>query len=135
MKEQGELVLLQAESVEDALTWCTSTSAKRAYIHSIAHSDKDFCFMSTCLRPAQVGSMINQEKQMSENLIVNNFDSDKYRYIVEVELDFTTGKACWIFNEGRLIAESKLPQQPMYLVYSTGYPHSGAKILSPIKKV
>ena len=133
MNGPGELVLLQAESVEDALKWCT-TDANRQYIHSLAQSGKDFCFMSTCLRPAQVGSMINQEKQTTDNLIVDNFDREKHKYIVEVELDFTTGKACWIFNEGRLIAESKLPQQPMYLVYNTGSCDSGAKFLSPNKK-
>ena len=135
MKEQGELVLLQAESVEDALKWCTSASANRAYIHSIVHSDKDYCFMSTCSRLARVGSMISLEKQMTDSFSVDNFDSDEHRYIVEVELDFVTGKASWIFNEGRLVVESKLPQQPMYLLYSTGYSESGAKILHPIKKV
>ena len=134
-------MFLQAESVEDALKWCT-TDAKRAYFHSLDYdpdftkSGKDFCFMSTCRGPAQVGSMINHEKkQMTDKLIVDNYDSEEYRYIVEVELDFTNHKACWIFNEGRLVAESKLPQQPMYLLYSTGYPRSGAKILPPIKKV
>jgi len=138
MKQQGELVLLQAESVDDAFKWCI-TAATRDYIHSFDDNDfrsgKDFCFMSTCREPARVGSMINQEKQMTDDLIVDNYESEEHRYIVEVELDFTNGKACWIMNEGKLVEESKLPNPPMYLVYSTGRHCSGAKILPPIKKV
>jgi len=64
--------------------------------------------MSTCSRPglARVGSLIDQEKQMTDSFTVDNFDSEEHRYIVEVELDFMNGKACWIFNEGRLVEVS-----------------------------
>ena len=126
----GELVILHAESVEDAFKWCTE-DAGSTYMHSKDNSGKDFCFMSTCVNPAEVGSVINQEKQSTENVLVDNTHT---KYVVEIELDFANGKACWIFNEGKIREETKLPNPPLHLVYSTGHYSSGAKFLSPIKK-
>ena len=136
LKEEGELLLASFESVEQAFEWCQSATLLRTYFYSaFDRIDNDMCFISTCSSGGQVGSVVNGKRTRKGELYLTSKCGPDRILDLQLDIDYNNNTVKWSFIDGTITETTPLPpQRPLYMIYSTGYSHSGARFLTPFFK-